>query len=359
MQQLLVGLGERQYPIFISHQIPSQLTELVAGRSLMLVTQQALADTHLGELLTCLSRARAVHVHILPEGEGAKSLIQLENLTTAMIQAGLGRDALLLAFGGGVVGDLTGFAAACFHRGIDFIQLPTTLLAQVDSAVGGKTAVNHPLGKNLIGAFHQPRAVLVSVQWLQSLPTRELSAGLAEVIKYGVIADRDFFLWLEQHAQALMARDRQALAQAISRSLAIKAQVVAEDEREQGRRAHLNLGHTFGHAIEAAQGYGQWLHGEAVAAGTMMAAELAFSRGLLKDEEKQRLQSLLLACSLPIKGPLAMTAGQYLPLMMRDKKVLAGQLRLVLPKGIGQALVVSDAREDEILAAIDATRRYE
>ncbi|WP_341502234.1 3-dehydroquinate synthase [Gallaecimonas sp. GXIMD4217] len=357
MEQIDVGLGRRQYPIFIANQIAPALSALVHGRQLMVVTQEAIAAAHLPDLLPHLASAAGLHRYLLPDGEVAKSLVQLEKLTTAMIEAGLGRDALILAFGGGVVGDLAGFAAACFHRGIDFIQLPTTLLAQVDSAVGGKTAVNHSLGKNLIGAFHQPKAVFVNVKWLDTLPARELSAGLAEVIKYGVIADAEFFRWLEEHAEQLMARDERALIHAIKRSLAVKAEVVAQDEQERGVRALLNLGHTFGHAIEAHQGFGQWLHGEAVAAGTMMAAELAFSRGMLKDEERQRLLSLLEACGLPVKGPDEMAPEAYLPLMMRDKKVLSGKLRLVLPRGLGRAEVIDDASGQEILAAIGATQQ--
>lgn len=356
MKRLDVGLGERSYPILIGTGLHPDLKARVQGRDLVIVYQAPLSQ-HLNTLLTFLGDApKSLVSHQLPNGEQAKNLGELERLIGTLIDAGLGRDGLLLALGGGVVGDITGFAAACYQRGMDFIQLPTTLLSQVDSAVGGKTAVNHPMGKNLIGAFHQPQAVFVDLDWLDTLPDNELSAGLAEVIKYGVIADPEFFVWLETNMAALRAKDKTLLAHAIERSLTIKADIVSQDEREQGVRAHLNLGHTFGHAIEANQGYGNWLHGEAVAAGTLMAAELAKARGMLDDEQLSRLYRLNQAAGLPLKGPSDMTPDQYLPLMMRDKKVLAGKLRLVLPQGIGQAVVVSDATQSEILDAIKAVQ---
>ncbi|WKE65281.1 3-dehydroquinate synthase [Gallaecimonas kandeliae] len=355
-KRLDVGLGERSYPIWIGTGLGPDLLQRIRGRQVVIVSQAPLAR-HLTKLLAYLGDApKSVHCHSLPDGEGAKNLQELERLIGCLIEAGLGRDGLLLALGGGVVGDITGFAAACFQRGMDFIQLPTTLLSQVDSAVGGKTAVNHPLGKNLIGAFHQPKAVYVDLDWLDTLPGNQLSAGLAEVIKYGVIEDAAFFAWLEANMTGLLARDKTLLAHAIERSLAIKARIVAADEREQGVRAHLNLGHTFGHAIEAHQGYGNWLHGEAVAAGMLMAAELAKARGMLEDGELSRLYRLTQAAGLPTKGPLDMEPEDYLPLMQRDKKVLAGKLRLVLPQGLGQAVVVSDALDTEILEAIRAVQ---
>ncbi|ROQ23302.1 3-dehydroquinate synthase [Gallaecimonas pentaromativorans] len=356
MKRLDVGLGERSYSILIGLGLHPSLKDQVQGRSVVVVSQAPLAG-HLQTLKSFLGDApKSLTCFELPNGEGAKNLGELERLIGCLIEAGLGRDGMLIALGGGVVGDITGFAAACYQRGMDFIQLPTTLLSQVDSAVGGKTAVNHPLGKNLIGAFHQPQAVHVDLHWLDTLPDNEMSAGLAEVIKYGVIADADFFQWLEANMAGLRAKDKTLLSHAIATSLAIKADIVAQDEREQGVRAHLNLGHTFGHAIEANQGYGNWLHGEAVGAGMLMAAELAKSRGMLDDEQLMRLYRLNKAAGLPLKGPAQMTPEQYLPLMMRDKKVLAGKLRLVLPKGLGQAVVVSDATEAEILAAIAAVQ---
>ncbi|WP_115717188.1 3-dehydroquinate synthase [Gallaecimonas mangrovi] len=352
MIKLDVGLGDRSYPIQIGTGLHPSLKEHVSGRAVVIVSQEPLAQ-HLKTLLAFLGDApKSVTAYPLPNGESAKNIGELEKIIGCLIEAGLGRDGLLIALGGGVVGDITGFAAACYQRGMDFIQLPTTLLSQVDSAVGGKTAVNHPLGKNLIGAFHQPKAVFVDLDWLDTLPDNEMSAGLAEIIKYGVIADPDFFTWLEANMAGLRSKNKALLAHAIARSLSIKAEVVAQDEREQGVRAHLNLGHTFGHAIEAHQGYGNWLHGEAVGVGMLMASELAKSRGMLDDEQIQRLYRLNRAAGLPLKGPAEMAPQTYLPLMMRDKKVLAGKLRLVLPIGLGQATVVSDATESEIVAAI-------
>lgn len=253
-----------------------------------------------------------------------------------------------------MVGDLTGFAAACYQRGVRFIQVPTTLLSQVDSSVGGKTAVNHPLGKNMIGAFYQPASVVVDLDCLKTLPTRELSSGLAEVIKYGIILDREFFVWLENNIDALMALDMQALAYCIRRCCELKAEVVAADERESGLRALLNLGHTYGHAIEAEMGYGVWLHGEAVAAGMVMAAETAHRLGQFSVEDIERIKALLLRAGLPVCGPQEMTPESYLPHMLRDKKVLAGELRLVLPTAIGAAEVRGGVGHELVLASIAA-----
>lgn len=267
---------------------------------------------------------------------------------SALLSGNHGRDTTLVALGGGVIGDLTGFAAACYQRGVPFIQVPTTLLAQVDSSVGGKTAVNHPLGKNMIGAFYQPQLVLIDTLCLQTLPEREFAAGLAEVIKYGIIWDADFFGWLEENISRLQQQESAALSYAIRRCCEIKADMVASDEREHGVRALLNLGHTFGHAIEAEMGYGNWLHGEAVAVGMVQACYTARLRGEMTDQQVDRVKRLLLAAQLPISGPETMGLSQYLPHMMRDKKVLAGQLRLVLPLGIGSAQVVSDVTEQQL-----------
>jgi len=259
------------------------------------------------------------------------------------------RTTTFIAVGGGVVGDITGFAAACYQRGVDFIQVPTTLLAQVDSSVGGKTAVNHPQGKNMIGSFYQPRAVLIDTNTLHTLPPRELSAGLAEVVKYGLICDEPFYRWLQEQMPRLLAREEAALAEAIERSCASKAQVVAADEREGGIRAILNLGHTFGHAIETAQGYGRWLHGEAVATGMLLALELSARRGWLPASEVHGFRELLLGMHLPVKAPDNMGAEAFLDLMSRDKKVVDGRLRLILLKAIGDARIIGDVSEAELV----------
>lgn len=285
---------------------------------------------------------------ILPDGEQFKDLTHLDAIFTALLQRNYGRDSVLVALGGGVIGDMTGFAAACYQRGIDFIQIPTTLLSQVDSSVGGKTAVNHPLGKNMIGAFYQPQLVLIDTQCLHTLPAREFAAGMAEVIKYGIMWDGEFFQWLENNVQALKRLETEALVYAISRCCEIKADVVSQDETEQGVRALLNLGHTFGHAIEAEMGYGNWLHGEAVAAGTVLAAQTARSLGLIDESIVCRIVQLLQAFDLPVSAPESMDFDSFIQHMRRDKKVLGGQIRLVLPTGIGQADVFSQVTESTL-----------
>ncbi len=273
-----------------------------------------------------------------------------------LLEHNYSRDVVIVALGGGVIGDLVGFAAACYQRGVDFIQIPTTLLSQVDSSVGGKTAVNHPLGKNMIGAFYQPKAVIIDTNCLSTLPVREFAAGMAEVIKYGIIYDYDFFVWLEQNMDSLYALDEQALSYAIARCCQIKAEVVAQDEKESGIRALLNLGHTFGHAIEAELGYGNWLHGEAVAAGTVMAAKTAQLQGLISQEQLDRIQAILQKANLPVHTPDSMSFDDFMKHMMRDKKVLAGELRLVLPTSIGTSDVVKGVPEAVIEQAIDYCR---
>jgi len=285
---------------------------------------------------------------ILPDGEQFKDLAHLDAIFTALLQRNYGRDSVLVALGGGGIGDMTGFAAACYQRGIDFIQIPTTLLSQVDSSVGGKTAVNHPLGKNMIGAFYQPQLVLIDTQCLHTLPAREFAAGMAEVIKYGIMWDGEFFQWLENNVQALKRLETEALVYAISRCCEIKADVVSQDETEQGVRALLNLGHTFGHAIEAEMGYGNWLHGEAVAAGTVLAAQTARSLGLIDESIVCRIVQLLQAFDLPVSAPESMDFDSFIQHMRRDKKVLGGQIRLVLPTGIGQADVFSQVTESTL-----------
>ncbi|WP_336286760.1 3-dehydroquinate synthase [Cronobacter dublinensis] len=356
MERLTVTLGERSYPITIAAGLfndPASFWPLRAGDQTMLVTNETLAPLWLNRVRATLEQAGVkVGQVILPDGEQYKSLAVLETVFSALLEKPHGRDTTLIALGGGVIGDLTGFAAACYQRGVRFIQVPTTLLSQVDSSVGGKTAVNHPLGKNMIGAFWQPASVVVDLDCLKTLPARELSSGLAEVIKYGIILDRDFFLWLEEHIDALLALDGAAMAYCIRRCCEIKADVVAADERETGMRALLNLGHTFGHAIEAEMGYGNWLHGEAVAAGMVMAARAAQRLGQFEAQDVERIIALLKRAGLPVTGPASMTAEAYLPHMMRDKKVLAGELRLVLPLAIGKSEVRGGVPHDLVLSAI-------
>lgn len=358
MERITVTLGERSYPITIAAGLfndPASFMPLKAGEQVMLVTNQTLAPLYLDRVRKVLEQAGVmVDQVILPDGEQYKSLAVLEQVFSALLQKPHGRDTTLIALGGGVVGDLTGFAAACYQRGVRFIQVPTTLLSQVDSSVGGKTAVNHPLGKNMIGAFYQPASVVVDLDCLKTLPARELSSGLAEVIKYGIILDRDFFVWLESNIDALVALDMNALGYCIRRCCELKAEVVAADERESGLRALLNLGHTYGHAIEAEMGYGVWLHGEAVAAGMMMAAETAHRLGRFSADDIERIKTLLLRAGLPVCGPQEMAPESYLPHMMRDKKVLAGELRLVLPTAIGQAEVRCGVGHDVVLASVAA-----
>jgi len=348
MKTLTVSLADRSYPIYIGDALLS--TDLVRrhvrASQAMIVTNETIAPLYLDALVTALSGLK-VDTLVLPDGERFKNLVELEKMFDALLAARHSRTTTLVALGGGVIGDMTGFAAACYQRGVDFIQVPTTLLAQVDSSVGGKTAVNHVRGKNMIGAFYQPQAVVIDTSVLNTLPQRELGAGIAEVIKYGLIRDAEFLDWLADNMSALVARDPAALAYAIERSCRNKAEVVAADETEQGDRALLNLGHTFGHAIETATGYSQWLHGEAVAVGMLMAAEFSVELGWLAPEVLPRIHAVLVAAGLPVEPP-AMTAEQFLDLMALDKKVLDGQLRLVLMKQIGKAVVSSDYPADAL-----------
>ena len=356
MERITVTLGERSYPITIAAGLfndPASFLPLKAGDQAMLVTNETLAPLYLDRVRHLLEQAGVkVDSVILPDGEQYKSLTVLDTVFTALLQKPHGRDTTLLALGGGVVGDLTGFAAASYQRGVRFIQIPTTLLSQVDSSVGGKTAVNHPLGKNMIGAFYQPASVVVDLDCLKTLPARELASGLAEVIKYGIILDGEFFTWLEENMDALLRLDGQAMAYCIRRCCELKAEVVAADERETGLRALLNLGHTFGHAIEAEMGYGNWLHGEAVAAGMVMAARASERLGQFRPEETARIITLLKRAGLPVNGPQKMSAQAYLPHMMRDKKVLAGEMRLVLPLAIGKSEVRGGVPHEVVLGAI-------
>lgn len=356
MERITVTLGERSYPITIAAGLfadPASFMPLAAGEQVMLVTNQTLAPLYLEAVSRVLEQAGVrVDNVILPDGEQYKSLTVLDDVFTALLQKPHGRDTTIVALGGGVIGDLAGFAAASYQRGVRFIQVPTTLLSQVDSSVGGKTAVNHPLGKNMIGAFYQPASVVIDLDCLRTLPAREFSSGLAEVIKYGIILDGEFFVWLENNLEAVRALEPSALSYCIRRCCELKADVVAADERESGMRALLNLGHTYGHAIEAEMGYGNWLHGEAVAAGMMMAAHAARRIGQFNSSDIDRIHALLVRAGLPVHGPDVMLPESYLPHMMRDKKVQAGELRLVLPTAIGRSEVRGGVAHDIVLASI-------
>jgi 3-dehydroquinate synthase len=355
-ESLTVALGERSYPIWIGPHLladPGLLRGAIRGRQAMVVTNERVGPLYLAPCLAALGDLETSHV-VLPDGEEYKTLASLERIMTALIERRFDRRSTLVALGGGVVGDVAGFAAAVYQRGIDFVQIPTTLLAQVDSSVGGKTAVNHPLGKNMVGAFHQPRAVLIDTEVLCTLEGRQLRAGVAEVVKYGLIRDPGFFTWLETHMEALLAREPAALAHAIQRSCRNKAEVVAADEREDGVRATLNLGHTFGHAIETGVGYGNWLHGEAVAAGMVMAATLSGRLGCLAWPEVERIRALLARAGLPLSPPAGLDADAFLNLMRVDKKVRDGQIHLVLLRGIGTAEVTADYPEDLLTGTVAA-----
>ena len=345
MKTLEVDLGNRSYPIYIGSDLIDQPELFSASKkatSVYIVTNTTVAPLYAERLTKTLEKlGKPVRTIILPDGESYKDWKNLQLIFDDLLKFGADRQAMLVALGGGVIGDMTGFAAASFMRGIRFIQVPTTLLAQVDSSVGGKTGINHPLGKNMIGAFHQPAAVIADLNTLKTLPARELSAGLAEVVKHGAIADTEFLSWIEANAQALLECDTTAMAHAVLRSCEIKSAVVSADEREGGIRATLNFGHTFGHAIEAGMGYGAWLHGEAVATGMVMAAYLSKLMGWLKDAEFNRIIKILKEAKLPTDPP-KVTEDQYMQLMSMDKKVVDGKIRLVLQKGIGDSFVTSD-----------------
>lgn len=359
MERLNVELADRSYPISIGSGLLAQrdlFTQAIRGRRVMIVTNETVAPLYLERLQQTLDGYQ-LDACILPDGEVYKTLDSFGRIMTALLEGGHGRDTTVIALGGGVIGDLAGFAAASYQRGVAFIQIPTTLLSQVDSSVGGKTGVNHPLGKNMIGAFYQPKAVIIDTDCLVTLPRRELSAGLAEVIKYGIIWDAEFFAWLENNISGLLALNTSLLIQAILRCCSIKADVVSQDETENGVRALLNLGHTFGHAIESEQGYGNWLHGEAVAAGTVLAAQTALQLGLLNQAQVLRIGALLLAAELPLSAPADMDFPVFMRHMMRDKKVLAGKLRLILPTNIGQADLFSDVSEAVLQSVIEADSR--
>lgn len=341
MEQIDVSLGERSYPIRVGPGLLGDgdwLARVVGARPRFIVTNETVGPLYLDKLEAALGEPAADSL-VLPDGERHKTTATFERIIDALIEGGYHRDVCLVALGGGVIGDVTGFAAACYQRGVDFVQVPTTLLAQVDSAVGGKTGVNHPRAKNMIGAFHQPIAVATDTDTLASLPPRELAAGLAEVVKYGVIVDAGFFAWLEEHMNALTALEPEPLAYAIRRSCEIKAEIVAADERERGKRALLNFGHTFGHALEALGGYERWLHGEAVAIGMHLAARTSAALGWLPETDADRLAVLLRRAGLPVDCP-GLTPDAILERMQLDKKADASGLKLVLARAIGDAVVV-------------------
>jgi len=341
MQTLHVPLADRSYPIYIGENLLARLRDLIPrlnGNQVMIVTNETVAQLYLKVAKSAFSDLQCDCV-ILPDGEDYKNLSTLNLIFDALLQHRHSRTTTLVALGGGVVGDMCGFAAAAYQRGVDFVQVPTTLLSQVDSSVGGKTGVNHPLGKNMIGAFHQPICVIADTSTLDTLPDRELSAGVAEVIKYGLINDPDFFDWLEKNLTHVLQRDSEALAHIIFRSCANKAAIVGADERESGQRALLNLGHTFGHAIESGVGYGEWLHGEAVATGMLMAADLSCRMGWLNASDVNRLETMLKLANLPVTPPPSMTPARFLDLMAVDKKTVNKKLRLVLLKSIGDAVI--------------------
>ncbi len=354
-----IDLGERSYPIVIGNRLlddPATWADLPRSTTAAIVTNTVVAPLYLARLRAALQPhyGRVLEV-VLPDGEAHKDWPTLNRIFDALLAAGADRKTVLFALGGGVIGDMTGFAAACYMRGVPFVQVPTTLLAQVDSSVGGKTAINHPLGKNMIGAFYQPVRVVCDLGTLVTLPPRELAAGLAEVIKYGPIADVAFLDWVEANIERLVARDAAALAYAVRRSCEIKAAVVGQDERESGLRAILNFGHTFGHAIEAGLGYGAWLHGEAVGCGMVMAAELSRRLGLVSPAWVARLERLVAAAGLPVRAPVlaADNAARYLELMRVDKKAEGGEIRFVVVDEAGHAFVrpAPDALVAEVIAA--------
>jgi 3-dehydroquinate synthase len=358
MNTLNVDLGARSYPIYIGRGLLGRadlVIPFVKGRQVMIVTNETIAPLYLEKTAQAFAAYTCKQV-ILPDGEQYKTLEVLNKIFDALLANHFDRGCTLVALGGGVIGDMTGFAAASYQRGVNFIQIPTTLLSQVDSSVGGKTGVNHPLGKNMIGAFHQPRCVVADTDTLSTLDDRQLRAGLAEVIKYGLIDDPVFFDWLEANIPALLSRDPDALAFAIERSCADKARVVAADERESGNRALLNLGHTFGHAIETGMGYGEWLHGEAIATGMLLAAELSERMGWMSAEETGRIRRLLVASGLPTDPPRELDGKRFMELMAVDKKVIDGKMRLILMKGIGRSVITDEADAAAIIATVEAHR---
>ena len=356
MKTLNIDLGDRSYPILVGKGLlskPELIRAGIDGRQVFIISNEIVAPLYLDQLLETLGNDYQISTHILPDGEQTKSLMQAEQVFTAMLEQPCDRTATVIALGGGVVGDLAGFCAACYQRGVNFVQVPTTLLSQVDSSVGGKTGVNHPLGKNMIGAFYQPQRVIIDTDTLSTLDDRQFSAGLAEVIKYALLGDIPFLDWLEENMSSIMARDNACITEIIERSCQAKADIVAQDEKEQGVRALLNLGHTFGHAIENAKGYGDWLHGEAVGLGMLMAADLSNRLGALSDQDVARVKNILSIARLPVDGVSGVSATQLRQLMSVDKKVLAGKLRLVLYRALGQAEIDDSAPEELIMQTLN------
>jgi 3-dehydroquinate synthase len=354
MITLTVDLGDRSYPIYIGDDLLGNATLLqqhIPGRNVLVVSNVTVAPLYLEKTLSMLA-GKHVETCILPDGEEYKNLDTLNTIYDVLLGKKLDRNSTIIALGGGVIGDMAGFAAASYQRGVHLVQIPTTLLAQVDSSVGGKTAVNHPLGKNMIGAFYQPRAVIADTSTLNTLPDRELSAGIAEIIKYGLIRDLPFFNWLQQNMAKLLTRDADALAHAIEVSCRNKAEVVAADEKESGQRALLNLGHTFGHAIEAGLGYGKWLHGEAVATGMCMAAIMSHQLGWISAADVDRITDMVKRANLPVDAPVELSPERFVELMSVDKKVMDGVLRLVLLKDIGHAVITNDYTQEQLVEAI-------
>ena len=348
MPTLNLDLGLRSYPIYIDSGLfdnEELFTSHIRAKRVCIVTNTVVAPLYLEKIKSKLTSFELDEI-ILPDGEAEKSLAKVERIMSHLLANGHGRDTTLIALGGGFRGERTGFAAACYQRGIDFIQVPTTVLSQVDSSVGGKTAVNHPLGKNMIGAFYQPKAVIIDIDSLVTLPVREFNAGMAEVIKYGILGDFDFFVWLEKNITSIKAGDKSTLAEMIEKCCQCKADIVANDETEAGIRALLNLGHTFGHAIEAEQGYGNWLHGEAVATGMVLAAKLAVAMNLLEVSELRRMEGLIAAFDLPITAPQNMGFAEFIRHMRRDKKNIAGKLRFIVPTAIGQSEIRDDVAQE-------------
>lgn len=360
MAKINVGLGDRSYEIDVSAgalQETGVFEKYIGKGGALVVTNETVAPLYLKALTNRLGGIEKCKSLVLPDGEQFKTLDTLNLIYTALLEGGFSRDATLIALGGGVIGDMVGLAAATYQRGIQFIQIPTTLLSQVDSSVGGKTGVNHVLGKNMIGAFYQPKTVVIDTQVLTTLSNREFSAGMAEVIKYGFIYDHNFLLWLEDNIQGLMARDWHLVETAIVRSCEIKAAVVEADERESDVRAILNFGHTYGHAIESFMGYGQWLHGEAVGAGMVMASELSRDVGWISEQDHRRVVALVEQCALPTTPPSHMSADAFMRYMSLDKKVLAGKLKLVLLKSLGEAVVTSQFSGGELLSQLKRLNR--
>lgn len=350
---LTVHTQSHDYPIVITSQcdMAAKITPYIKGKQVMIVTNTTVEKLYLKPLVEGLEPNFKVMSVVLPDGEQYKTQQYIDQIYDALMDNHCNRDITLIALGGGVIGDMTGFAAASFMRGVNFIQIPTTLLSQVDSSVGGKTGINHPKGKNMIGAFWQPQMVLADMYTLTTLPQRELSAGMAEVIKYALIMDAEFLTWLEHNMAALMGLDKVALAEAVARCCQYKADIVAEDEREAGKRALLNFGHTFGHVIETHEGYGQWLHGEAVAAGMVQAAQLSAKMGWISSEEVKRICAVLQSAKLPIKPPV-IDPQTALELMQHDKKVKSGQVRLILLKSLGEAVVTTDFDQTQLEAVL-------